>query len=385
MTARTDVHRVGAVIPSDYAPLFAYERPQRTGPGFRFDCVRDRGTWKEFAPGVVGMVAEGRHDADLLCCVMGMRSLPSVRWAEQGGPQHCSICGAYFAAGELWQHRPSGEVIHVGHDCADKYALPGMDRAAWERWHANETRLRSVAAKEKRFKTAALRFLEERPELKAAFDTLNVEDAREEKERAARVPLHAAAEAHYGDLGVIDDACPLCRQLPEYDQPAPARAEDPAEQLVYILRDMVRKLNKYGSLSDKQVAFALALPGRIEETRRRAEQRARERAEEKKAPAPRGRVTFEGRVVSAKWHETGFGNSIKMTIKVETPEGVWLAWVTAGSDLREAYFATGQTGDMVGWLRGRRISLTATLTPGNEPHFAFGKRPTGAKVLEEGR
>lgn len=378
MTPRTDVHRVGAVIPSDYAPLFAYERPQRQGPGFRFNCPIDRARYAERA-GVLFMVEEGRHDADLLCCVMGMRSNPSVRWAEQGGPQHCSVCGAYFAAGELWQHRPSGEVIHVGHDCADKYALPGMDRAAWERWHANETRLRSIAAKEKRFKKAALAFLEERPELKAVFDSLP-----EPKAPVAGPALHAPSESHYGPLDYLDEGCALCRARPDFETWTPAPYEEEPKE-VLVLRDMLFRLNRYGSMSDKAVAYALTLPGRMKERLERAAARERERAEEVHVPAPSGRVTFEGTVVSAKWHETAFGNAIKMTIKVSTPEGTWLVWVTAGADLREAYFATGQTGDMVGWLRGRRVSLTATLTPGKEPHFAFGKRPTGARVLEEGR
>lgn len=84
-----------------------------------------------------------------------------------------------------------------------------------------------------------------------------------------------------------------------------------------ILFDMVEKVRRFGDLSEKQVEFALKL--------------AREawcptRPTERRVSAPEGRMIVRGRIVSIKTQEGAFGDTLRMTVKVETDDGVWLAW-----------------------------------------------------------
>lgn len=213
------------------------------------------------------------------------------------------MCGAYFRNGDVWQHVTTGEMIHLGHDCAEKYGLEA-DRAAWERWHKAEAEKRSIARIEQKRAAARDAYLAERPELAAAL---------------------------------------------QVDHP--------------ILRDMAAKLHRYGSLSEKQIAFAVKLAGEAQ-TKKQAQ------AEERHVPAPQGRVTFRGRVVSIKTYESDWGPSTKLIVKMETADGCWLAMVSEPRDLYA--------------LRGDVVEMTATLKTGREAHFALGSRPTGAWVRERG-
>lgn len=36
---------------------------------------------------------------------------------------NCDVCGSSYDMGELWRHRPTGELITLGHQCAMKYGL----------------------------------------------------------------------------------------------------------------------------------------------------------------------------------------------------------------------------------------------------------------------
>jgi hypothetical protein len=66
--------------------------------------------------------------------------------------------------------------------------------------------------------------------------------------------------------------------------------------------------------------------------------------------------------------DNDFGGAWKLTIKVETEDGVWIAWVSEPSAL------TTEVGDIV--------AMTATLTRSDDkPFFAFGKRPTKAVIV----
>lgn len=118
-----------------------------------------------------------------------------------------------------------------------------------------------------------------------------------------------------------------------------------------ILRDLRGKLLQYGSLSEKQIAFVHKLASELDNPQ----------PEELHVAAPTGRVRFTGEIVSIKEHENDFGFTCKATIKVTTPGGSWLAWVTIP-----------QCSD---WHKGKIVDLTATLTQGSSSHFAFGKRP----------
>lgn len=64
-----------------------------------------------------------------------------------------------------------------------------------------------------------------------------------------------------------------------------------------------------------------------------------------------------------------------MTVKITTPDGVWLAWGTVPSNL------TGPDGTYQS-LRGLEVEFQAALKAGREPHFALFSRPTKAVLVK---
>lgn len=131
-----------------------------------------------------------------------------------------------------------------------------------------------------------------------------------------------------------------------------------------ILESFGEQLYRRGSLSARQIEVAF-----------QASERAKARAEESHVSAPDGRHEIDGRVVSVKWSESAYGETCRITVKVETPEGIWLANGTAPSALIRQV-------DDAEDLKGRRVVFTATLSRGREEHFAFFKRPTKARTEE---
>jgi hypothetical protein len=132
-----------------------------------------------------------------------------------------------------------------------------------------------------------------------------------------------------------------------------------------IVQDIGSKLDAYGSLSEKQVALVLKL----------AHEAANPEPAEAHVPAPEGRVTFRGVCVSLKSRETDWGPTMKITVKVSTPEGSWLAWGTCPA----AILGQGE-----GPLKGKTVEITATLKHGSDAHFALMSRPSGRVVEAEG-
>lgn len=133
-----------------------------------------------------------------------------------------------------------------------------------------------------------------------------------------------------------------------------------------IVRDIAQKFVTYRALSDKQIALVFKL----------ANEASAPKPAEQHVAAPTGKTTFRGTVVSAKSQESQYGTSIKITVKITTPEGTWLAWGTAPSAILNSF----EGYDYPTLLRGCEVEITATLEAGKEPHFAFMKRPRG-KVI----
>jgi len=99
------------------------------------------------------------------------------------------------------------------------------------------------------------------------------------------------------------------------------------------------------------------------------------------APAPAGRVVVSGVVAATKWQDNGFGGSLKMLVEADAGYRVW---TTVPRDLINILVT-----DSSGWqeLRevtvGERVEFTVTLKPSDDDAtFAFGSRPTKARVLE---
>lgn len=136
-----------------------------------------------------------------------------------------------------------------------------------------------------------------------------------------------------------------------------------------ITNDLSDKLTQYHSLSTAQMNLAFKL---------HSETYCPARPSETNIPAPTGRGTVRGTVVSVKEHRTDFGDTWKMTVKVVTDAGTWLCWSTVPSAILVANRAAGR--DVYG-LKGCEVEFTATLQPGREKHFAFAKRPTGGEII----
>ena len=143
MSKRTDIHRPGTIIPAHYVHVFSYSLPTtengRPVPPINVDLV-------------IKLKREG------------------AKFAKTGGLGKCSVCGAVFTYGDVWRHEPSGEHIHLGHDCADKYDLLA-DRSAWE---IENGRIRAAAAREVQKEVnaeARAAFLAAHPGLEVALQT----------------------------------------------------------------------------------------------------------------------------------------------------------------------------------------------------------------------
>jgi hypothetical protein len=136
-----------------------------------------------------------------------------------------------------------------------------------------------------------------------------------------------------------------------------------------ILSDLAAKFTTLRGLSAKQVALALKLANEVNNPE----------AAEPNVPAPvqTGRQTFRGVVVSVKPYDGVYGTTWKATVKVQGNGGVWLAWGTLPASILDANRAQGrQARD----LKGATVEITATLTRGNDSHFAKMGRPTGTIV-----
>lgn len=137
-----------------------------------------------------------------------------------------------------------------------------------------------------------------------------------------------------------------------------------------IIQDIASRFAQNGYISDKQIALVMKLA---------AEARNPRPAEKTvTAPVTEERVTFRAQVVSAKSVTSQYGTSVKMTVKVPTADGVWLAWGTVPSSLLEQV-PCGEFGRLEA-LRGAQVELTTSLKPGREQHFALLSRPTGKLI-----
>jgi hypothetical protein len=146
-------------------------------------------------------------------------------------------------------------------------------------------------------------------------------------------------------------------------------AADPVHANNAFVRDVLSKLNRYGSLSENQVnAFVKSLARDRDNELVKAHRAEAEAARRATAtPAPNGRVTVQGEVVSVKDYDGQFGICWKMLVLLDTGSKVFVS-VPGGID---------QT-----TLRGRKVRFTASFTPSaTDPLFAIGKRPTKAELI----
>jgi hypothetical protein len=224
---------------------------------------------------------------------------------EHGGT--CHVCGAAAMYVAKFHHRPTNTYICTGMDCAEKVHVG--DAAAFRRFHATvRSQLEAVAGKRKAQATLA------QAGMSAAWDVYT------------STPWAAFEEQTIGDI--------------------------------------VGKLIKYGSISDKQMAFV----GRLLTAKANRAVQAAERAAATAAaaPCPAGRQTVEGKVLSIKGQDTAFGYVTKML--VQHADG-WKVWGTVAAAISAVE-------------KGQTVRFVAEVTPSqDDPKFGFFARPSKAVIM----
>jgi len=314
---RTDIHRVSQIVPGDYDSVFSFAAPSMDDiAGFNWALLRASLKNEE--------VEEPICQVDHLgfAIVKGYRKVQPMaqiagRFFSQN-PTQCDVCGVHFKYGDVWQHRATGEVITIGHDCAEKFGLL-TDRADLDRYRDELCEVRALGR------------------------------ARHDRKKALREFVKGSSK----ELRVAL----RCKHAITLD----------------IRGKLIRNAAKFGAnLTEKQQALVLKLAAQ------EAEKATRPVEVNVPAPVVEGkRVTIIGDVVSIKTYESDFGSSEKITVKVKTEAGVWLAWGTAPSSLLCDC-------SEIGGIKGCRVQFDAVLKAGREPHFALFSRPTKAKVLAAG-
>jgi hypothetical protein len=129
------------------------------------------------------------------------------------------------------------------------------------------------------------------------------------------------------------------------------------------ITDIVSKLVKYGSISEKATNFLKVL---LEKLDTRAEREAEQKAKaDAAAPVPTGKVTITGTVLTVKVQDGFYGPCTKMLVVDDSGFKVW---------------GTRPSGSNV--ERGARLSFTATVEPSpDDTKFGFFKRPSKVVIL----
>lgn len=227
---------------------------------------------------------------------------------EHGGSCYC--CGAHAIYKVIFYHAKTNTYVKLGHICADK--------------------------------------------LDFAYNTGDFKAFRKSAKAASEfIAGKAKAQAILASKG-------LSEAWFVYEAPYDPRFEEST------IKDLVSKLVKYGSLSEKQEKF---LSNLLKQIKNRAAIEAK-RAEEKSlaSEAPTGKFKFIGTILSKKVTESysPFGSQLKILVKHDSG---FLAYGTCPKDLCDL-----EKGDRVGFCATFKQSPQDT-------KFAYFKRPTQATKL----
>lgn len=305
MTTRTDIHRPSVLVPTEYA-------------------------WTlEFSNAIPGLLQPpiNRDEAHAIYRERGAQI--------HGGIFQCDICGAHYIYGSLFTHI-SGEVISVGHDCADKMAMLA-DRAEADKIFRQAKAL-SLQALERRAKRENLR------------------------------------EWALNNRAILADL----------------RTNH------YIVKDMRAKLISTGAkwgLSPKQEALVRKLANEAR-TPEIIENHVPISASEG------DRITVEGTVVGLDESHYDMVTKMTVKVETpggswlvygSAPQTLFDSLHARYIAAREAWEATDGTSDLAAHierrpniekLRGKRVRFSGKIALGRDPHFGFFSRPTKATLLD---
>ena len=258
-------------------------------------------------------------------CIVAQMNRERIRadMARTGGTYsrhaHGGNCMVYGNANAiytaLFYHAPTNTYVRMGQDCAAKVEM-GLDRAAFTRFRDGVHQWQEARAGKRK-----------------------AEGALTERGLAEAWALYTAPGASY------------------------TRYEEST------IVDIVSKLVRFGSISDKQYAFIERLLVKVRDRARTDAERAVETAAA--LPIPEEivgkRATVIGKVLSVKVVESAYGGQTKMLVKTDAG---WKLWVSVPSH--------------VAIERGHRVKFDARIERSNDdPKFGFGSRPTNASIIEE--
>jgi hypothetical protein len=245
----------------------------------------------------------------------------------------CQCCGAHAIYVADFVYAPTGNVVRLGHQCAEKMHIG--DPEAFRTWRKLAADIRSLRAG----KNKAALLLNEDYNMKGAETFIDMD-----------------VVGYKTHLGFTDGNGLFNHKI---------------NNQINILHDLVQKLVKYGSLSEKQVAFAQKLWSEVKnfDVVAYLKKDAEKKAEHAKLPSlEEGRRTITGKVISFKQpDEWSRFPVVKMLIE---EEGGTRVFGTLPAALGDA-----QKGDVV--------SLVAKVTRSDKDHrFGFYSRPANAEILE---
>jgi hypothetical protein len=272
-----------------------------------------------------------------------------ARYGENHSAGNCYICGARNIYSATFWHRPSNQYIQCGLECADN--LECGDAAAFKK----KVKIGLEAQAGKRKAKAVL----EAAGLANAWEVyLSDVQNRADYAEACKVWRDANPEP----VLISDDSGYGCEEVgaPKFKQPS--RDE-------YTVLDMIQKLIKYGSLSEKQLNFMGSLTKRIAKAPEIAAARQAELDAALPIPEFKGRVAVKGKVLTVKepdeWSRFG-----QRKMLVQHADG-WKLWSSVPSSV---------DGDIA---RGDEIEFSAQITVSDkDPKFGFVSRPTKARLFK---
>jgi len=140
-----------------------------------------------------------------------------------------------------------------------------------------------------------------------------------------------------------------------------------------VAADLLEKLRRFGSLSDKQVSFLIGIHQRDVANRASAT-----------ATAPIGKASVEGTILSVKTGQTqGKYHRFKFVVLVDIGGGVKVWGKAKGEWSHHAILGATPIGDAPFQKKGDKVKFTATFEPSKkDPLFGFFKRPSKWEVIE---
>jgi len=262
-------------------------------------------------------------------------------FADRGRCDHCGAGPLRYIV--IFHHEPTDKLVTVGTRCAGILGL--SSRSERERRQAIEDARRRQAV-----------------ETWVAQDEINGE---------IRSFLNAVATTPYHDEQTGDN---------------PFRAAFPAIHggTIAFLDSLNHKLNRYGNLTENQVAAIVKIKARNDERLAAYAARSAELAEV--APLAEGRREIIGTIVSTKMVE-GFGGDDVMKMLVEEADGnrvfgtvprILMEIAEGPWSAEDGYYAPVE-------LKGKTVTFKAQVERSSkDEHFGFFKRPTGATLVESG-